>query len=57
MKKRIISLLSAVVLIVLLTGCAEQITKGEVVDKAFPSAHAIIQHIAQNTRNWCYFRQ
>lgn len=39
MKKRIISLLLAVVLIVLLTGCAEQITKGEVVDKTFSSAH------------------
>lgn len=39
MKKRIISLLLAVVLIVLLTGCADQITKGEVVDKTFSSAH------------------
>lgn len=39
MKKRIISLLLAAVLIVLLAGCSEQIVKGEVVDKTFSPAH------------------
>lgn len=39
MKKRIISLLLAAVLIVLLAACSEKIVKGEVVDKTFSPAH------------------
>lgn len=39
MKKRIISLLLVALLILLLAGCSEQITKGEVVDKTFSPAY------------------